>query len=149
MTDSIQMPNYVGAITAVLINVLLTALFIARLGHRPRIEYWLGIAVILGLAPLFYLFIAAIGAKRPLLYFIQIGLMIMFLIVELLADYVLKIEFRQVRWLAIPYVTLFYAATGGMIGVASQAGRVWTIVTVVSFLIMTALSLVQHSLTGQ
>ncbi len=149
MADSTQVPNYVGAITAVLINVLLIALFIARLGHRPKIEYWLGIATILGLVPLAYLFIAAVNGKRPLLYFIQIGLMITYLIVELLADYVLKIEFRQIRWMAIPYVTLFYAAAGGMIGVASQAGRVWTIVTVVSFLIMTALSLVQHSITGQ
>jgi hypothetical protein len=75
--------------------------------------------------------------------------MMAFLIVELMLDYVLKIEFRQIRWLVIPYVMLFFAATGGMIGVASQAGKAWTIAAVASFLIMAILSFVQRFVTGQ
>jgi len=149
MTDSTQVTNYLGALTAVLINVLLIALFIARLSHRPRIEYWLGIVIILGIVPLCYLFITAIGLKRPPLYFIQIGLMIAYLVVELLVDYILKIEFRQTKQLVIPYVTLFFAATGGMIGVASHAGKVWTAAAVAGFLVMAILSFVQRHITGQ
>ena len=149
MTDSTQVTNYLGALTAVLINVLLIALFIARLSHRPRIEYWLGIVIILGIVPLCYLFITAIGLKRPPLYFIQIGLMIAYLVVELLVDYVLKVEFRQTQSLVIPYIVLFFAGTGGMIGVASHAGKAWTIVTVISFLIMAMLSFIQRHITGQ
>jgi len=56
---------------------------------------------------------------------------------------------RQVRWLVIPYVTLFFGATGGMIGVASRAGKVWTIAAVISFFTMTILSLAQRHITGQ
>ena len=56
---------------------------------------------------------------------------------------------RLVRWLVIPYVTLFFAATGGMIGIASRAGKVWTIAAVLSFFAMTILSLVQRHITGQ
>jgi hypothetical protein len=149
MASSTQISNVVGAITAVLINVLLIALFVSRLAHRPKIEYWLGIVIILGLVPLSYLFITGVYARRPLLYFIQVGLMMAYLIVEVMVDYVLKIEFRQVRWLVIPYVTLFFAATGGMIGIASRAGKVWTIAAVLSFFAMTILSLVQRHITGQ
>lgn len=149
MTDSTHVSSFVGAIVAILINVLVIALFIARLSHRPRIEYWLGIIIILGIVPLSYLFITAIGIKRPLLYFIQIGLMMTYLVVELIVDYVLKIEFRQTQWLVIPYIMLFFAGTGGMIGVASHAGKVWIIGTVISFLIMIILSFVQHYITGQ
>jgi hypothetical protein len=149
MASSTQISNVVGAITAVLINGLLIALFIARLGHRPKIEYWLGIVIILGLFPLSYLFITGVLAKRPLLYFIQVGLMMAYLIVEVLVDYIFKIEFRQVRWLVVPYVTLFFAATGGMIGLASRAGKIWTIAAVTSFFAMLTLSFVQRYITGQ
>ena len=99
--------------------------------------------------PLAYLFITAIGFKRPFLYFIQIGLMITYLVVELMLDYILKVDFRQNQRIVIPYIMLFFSGTGGMIGVASHAGKVWIIVTVISFLIMTRLSFVQHYITGQ
>jgi len=149
MTDSTQVSNIVGAIVANLINVLVIAVFIARLSNRPKIEYWLGIILTLSIVPLAYLFITAIGFKRPFLYFIQIGLMITYLVVELMLDYILKVDFRQNQRIVIPYIMLFFSGTGGMIGVASHAGKVWIIVTVISFLIMTILSFVQHYITGQ
>ena len=149
MTDSTQVSNIVGAIVANLINVLVIAVLIARLSNRPKIEYWLGIILTLSIVPLAYLFITAIGFKRPFLYFIQIGLMITYLVVELMLDYILKVDFRQNQRIVIPYIMLFFSGTGGMIGVASHAGKVWIIVTVISFLIMTILSFVQHYITGQ
>ncbi len=149
MTDSTQVSNIVGAILANLINILVISVFIARLSNRPKIEYWFGIILILSIVPLIYLFITAIGFKRPLLYFIQIGLMIIYLVVELMLDYILKIEFRQTQSIVIPYVMLFFAGTGGMIGIASNAGKVWTILTIISFLIMGILAFVQRNITGQ
>jgi hypothetical protein len=149
MTDSTQVSNIVGAILANLINVLVIAVFVARLCNKPKIEYWFGIILILGIIPLTYLFITAIDIKRPLLYFIQIGLMVTYLVVELVLDYILKIDFRQNQRIVIPYIMLFFSGTGGMIGVASYAGKVWIIVTVISFFLMTILSLVQHYITGQ
>jgi hypothetical protein len=149
VTDSIQASNPIGAIAANLINVLVITVFIARLNNKPKFEYWLGIALIVSLVPISYLFITAFGFKRPLLYFLQIGLMITYLVVELLLDYVLKVDFRQNQGIVLPYVMLFFAGTGGMIGVASHAGKVWTVVTVISFLIMGILAFVQRSITGQ
>ena len=149
MTDSTQVSNIVGAIVANLINVLVIAVLIARLSNKPKIEYRLGIILTLSIVPLAYLFITAIGFKRPFLYFIQIGLMITYLVVELMLDYILKVDFRQNQRIVIPYIMLFFSGTGGMIGVASHAGKVWIIVTVISFLIMTILSIVQHYITGQ
>lgn len=149
MTDSIQVSNLVGAIVANLINVLVITVFIARLSNRPKIEYWLGIILISSFVPLTYLFFTAFGFKRPFLYFIQIGLMITYLVVELLLDYILKVDFRQNQGIVIPYIMLFFSGTGGMIGVASHAGKVWTIVTVISFLIMGILAFIQRYITGQ
>jgi hypothetical protein len=82
------------------------------------------------------------------LYYLQIGLMLAWLVVELLLDYVLKINFRAVRWMVIGYVTLFFAGSGGMLGVASLAGRGWIIPAGILFLVMAALAFIQRAVTG-
>jgi len=43
---------------------------------------------------------------------------------------------------------LFFAGTGGMVGVASLAGRGWTIAAAVLFLAMGILAFVQRAVTG-
>lgn len=149
MAESTQVSNIVGVIVANLINVLVISVFIARLSNRPKIEYWLGIILILSIVPLAYLFITAFGFKRHFLYFIQIGLMITYLVVELMLDYILKVDFRQNQRIVLPYIMLFFSGTGGMIGVASHAGKVWTIVSIISFLIMAIFTFVQRYVTGQ
>ena len=75
--------------------------------------------------------------------------MIGFLVAELLLDYVFRLDFRSVRWMAIAYTTFFFAATGGMLGVASRAGKGWTIASVTLFLVMAALAFVQRGVTGR
>jgi len=74
--------------------------------------------------------------------------MLVWLLVELLLDYILKIDFRNVGWMVISYVVLFFAGTGGMLGVAANAGRGWTILAVILFLVMAALAFIQRAVTG-
>jgi hypothetical protein len=83
-----------------------------------------------------------------MIYFVWLALMIMFLLFELIVDDILRIDFRAVRWAVVPYVVFFFAATGGMIGVAMQAGKRWTRLTCAMFLIMGALAFVQRGVTG-
>ena len=45
-------------------------------------------------------------------------------------------------------MTFIFAATGGMIGVASLAGAGWAIAAVILFLIMAVLAFVQRAVTG-
>jgi hypothetical protein len=67
---------------------------------------------------------------------------------ELFLDYVFKIDFRNVLWLTISYVIFFFAGTGGLIGIASLAGKRWGTVAIVLFLIMTFLAFWQRAKTG-
>jgi hypothetical protein len=48
----------------------------------------------------------------------------------------------------ISFVVLFFAGTCGMLGVAAQAGREWSILAIVLFLIMAVLTFVQRAVTG-
>jgi len=140
--------NLLGALVALSILLLTNLIFVSRLLGKPRIEYWLGAVLLLSSLPLLYLLTTASGFDRPALYYIQLGLMLCYLVVEFLLDYVLKLEFRQVRWAVVVYVTLFFGATGGMIGVASHAGRAWGASSVALFLIMAVLAFVQRAKTG-
>lgn len=149
MMNQMQISNIIGALVAVSINTLLIFLFLSRLKNMPRAEYCLGIMIIFNVLPLTYLLIQSFREKRPALYFIQIALMLAFLVAESVLDYILKIEFRQQAEFAVPYIVLFFAATGGMLGVARYAGRKWMWAASLSFLIMTALSLYQRQVTGK
>ena len=140
--------NLMGAVLAVIILSLCILIFMFRLAGSHRLESWLGFLLILTCLPLLFLFIKALSFHRSSLYFIQIGIMIAFLILELFLDYIFKTEFRKVTWMLVPYLVLFFGGTGGMIGVASLAGRIWTLSAAILFLVMTVLSLVQRTVTG-
>lgn len=149
MADTGHASTIAGAIVSISINSLLIFLFLARLKGMPRVEFWLGMAVVLHILPLLYLLVTAARYSRPAIYTLQIGLILAFLLLELLLDYLLKINFRQNTVIVIAYITLFYAGTGGLVGVASRAGKGWIWPSAISFLLMTALSLYQRQITGQ
>ena len=74
--------------------------------------------------------------------------MIALVVVEFIVDWYPKVNFRDTLEIVVPYIMLFFGATGGMIGVASLAGKKWTIFTVISFLIMFVLAFIQRYITG-
>lgn len=141
--------NLLGAIVAVAFYVSAILVFIFRLLGKPQFEHWIGYVEFLLAIPLVYLLVEAPQLERPALYYIQIGFMLAWLLVEALLDYILKIDFRKVQWMVISYVVLFFAGMGGMLGVAANAGRGWTIVAGILFLFMAILAFVQRSVTGK
>lgn len=145
---AMEKADLLGAVVAQAILILAILIFISRLLGQPTIGYWLGVVLLLSCLPLAYLLTTAAALERSHLYYVQIGLMLCYLVVEFILDYVVKSEFRQVRWAVVAYITLFFAATGGMIGVASTAGKAWTVSSVMLFLVMTVLAFVQRVKTG-
>jgi hypothetical protein len=140
--------NLLGAMTAVAFLLSAILVFVFRLLGKPQVGHWIGYFEFLLAIPLLFLLITAPQLGRSALYYIQVGLVLVWLIVEALLDYILKIDFRRVRWMVIAYVTLFFAASGGMVGVAAYAGTAWTWVAGVLFIIMAALAFIQRSVTG-
>jgi len=140
--------NLIGAYLAIFILLTSSLIFIFRLTHQQIAEYWTGMAFVLTAIPIVYLIYSSTNFERPTLYYIQLGLMLGFIIVELFLDYILKVDFRQTKWMVIPYVMIFFAGTGGMIGIASQAGKSWTLLSIILFLIMTVLAFIQRARTG-
>jgi hypothetical protein len=140
--------NLVGAITANVYMLLIIAMFTARILGWLEIGRWTGIISSLIIIPLIYLFVTGLKTDRPKIYFVWLALMILFLLFELIVDDILQVDFRSVNWAVIPYVMFFFAATGGMIGVAMQAGKPWTRLTCIMFLIMAIMAFVQRGISG-
>ena len=140
--------NLLGALVAIAFYLSAILVFIFRLRGKPQFERWMGYFEFLLAAPLFYLLLKAPQLDRPAIYFIQIACMLAWLVVEALLDYLLKIDFRSVHWMTISYVMLFFAGSGGLLGVAAQAGRPWSWVAIILFLIMAVLTFVQRKVTG-
>jgi len=144
----IEKMNLLGAIVAVAFFVSAILVFIFRLLGKPQYGHWIGYFEFLLAIPLAFLLLKAPQLERPVLYYIQIGCMLAWLIVLALLDYILKIDFRNVRWMVISFVVLFFAGSGGMLGIATNAGREWSALAIVLFLIMAVLTFVQRAVTG-
>lgn len=140
--------NSLGAIVSLIALALCILIFLFRLGGMPVIERWLGIVFLATALPFTYLLITANTMERPVIYFIQLLAILLFILIELLLDYILMIDFRNIKWMTILYVTFFFAGTGGLIGIASQAGKSWAMSAVALFLIMTFLAFFQRAKTG-
>ena len=144
----LEKTDLLGAIVAIAFYVSAILVFSFRLLGKPQFGIWIGYFEFLLAIPMIFLLLKAPQLERPVLYYIQIGCMLSWLLVETLLDSILKIDFRNIRWIVISYVVLFFAGTGGMLGVASNAGREWSISAIVLFLIMVVLTFVQRAVTG-
>ena len=141
-------PDLLGAITADAFYVSAILVFASRLLGKQQYGHWIGYFEFLLAITLAFLLLIAQRLGRPALYYVQIGCMLAWLVVEALLDYILKIDFRSERWMVIGFVVLFFAGSGGMLGVAANAGRGWGISAIVLFLIMAVLTFAQRAVTG-
>jgi hypothetical protein len=144
----ISKADLLGTITGLTILTTSILIFVFRLLGYSKAEYWAGILFILSSLPILFLLFKACEFQRPTIYFVQLGVMLTFILAELFLDYIFKVDFRHTRWMVISYATLFFAATGGMIGIVSQSGKGYSIIAVILFFVMTFLAFFQRFKTG-
>jgi hypothetical protein len=72
----LERTNLLGAIVADVFYVSAILVFILRLLYRPQYGHWIGYVEFLLALPLGYLLVKAPQLERPVLYYVQIGLML-------------------------------------------------------------------------
>ena len=117
--------------------------FLFRIFWKKEAGYYIGLIIIFLLIPLFYIFIKVPELMSPIFFYVHAGLVIAWILLKLLLDYILKIDFSAIGSAAISYVVLFFAAADRLIGIASCAGRQWTIISVIILWVTAILSFVQ------
>ena len=100
-----------------LVNLLVTGVFIARGNGYEQTEYVLGLAVVAMALPTMAFVVSNVIHQREWWTIVLPLPLILYCLVELLLDYVLKLDFRNTGliWLYIP---IFYLGLWGMIGYA-------------------------------
>ncbi len=67
---------------------------------------------------------------------ISILAILLYLFLELLLDYILKIPFREILAIHVPYILVFYAAAFSMIGVTFEKNKKMGFVVLITFFIL-------------
>ena len=133
---TLLLPDLIFVLSAVAFNLLIAGIFIAQKHGRTQVVRRLGIAMLALGFPLVYVFIQYLTAAKAawiLIYFVFIFL---YLVVELLLDYILKYDFRSRKITHIPYIILEYVALFGFIGIAFDIHRTWGFIVTITFWIL-------------
>jgi len=145
---NVESLDLLGAITAIAIFGSSILTFTARLVFGVGAGHWVGIPTLLAAIPLAYLLLTAPGAGRPFLYYVQVGVMLAWIVLLFVLDYWLGIPWREERWQLISYVTLYFGGLGGMVGISFLAGRGWGTAAAILFFVAGTLAFVQRAVTG-
>ena len=130
-----------------LFNLFITGIMLSRPFGLVKLEIILGIINILLIIPLSLAVVLNILGAREWWTYVLPLILIMFLIVELLLDYVLQIPFRETR-LLWPYLALFYLSAWMMIGYSFLVSKSYGFITLVTYFICLAATAYSYSQVG-
>ncbi len=119
-------------VVANLVNILLTGIFLSRPWGLRRLERILGLASIALVLPVgLAVVINALGGREWWMVVLP-SLLVAFLIMELILDYILQVPFRSSRLLG-PYLLLYYLSLMGMIGYAFLVSEAYGFITLATY----------------
>jgi len=103
---------------AILLNLLIIFIFIMRYRGSEGLEHKIGYFVIACAFPLVIILINYIWIGIDLWIVIYLIIIINFLILETILDYILKIKFRKNPKIVGPYILFYYVAFWGLLAIS-------------------------------
>lgn len=120
-------------IAAVAFNWLIAGILIATKRGQTELRSTLGIVFVLLGVPFGIVFVHRLFEGSDLGLLLALGSVLVYILVELLLDYVLKIDFRRNAVTHIPYIALEYTAMFSLIGISFLIDSVWGWIVSLSF----------------
>lgn len=125
-------------LTGTLFHLLIAGIYTCSKLERLDLVRKLGIVVIALAIPVAFTLVSCLLAGEPLRILLYLAAILVYILLELVLDFILKIEFRKKPAIHIPYIIIFYIACFGFIGVSFSIDNTWGYVVSVSFWIMLA-----------
>ena len=122
--------------SAVIFNILVSAVYISTKLDLQTLRQISGFIIISLIVP-FSLTLRGYmkkGAEKKII--ISNMVVLLYLVLELLLDYVLKIPFREILAIHIPYIIIFYAAEFSMMSVSFNVNRKAGFAVAITFCIL-------------
>jgi hypothetical protein len=132
--------------TAALLNALVVGVYLTSRANRLDLTKRIGDFVLLLAIPFGIVLIDYIATGRPLRYQLSLGLILVYLLIELLLDRIMHIEFRKMLIPHVLYIALFYAVQFALITTAFYISRTSGWLVSISFWILLAALI--YSLAG-
>ena len=107
-------------------------IFLGRCKKLDKLEFILGIIIVLTIFPVGFIMILNFTGSREWWTFVLPIPLLLFLIVELIFDYILKLDFRNTK-LLWPYLVLYYLGLWGMIGYSFLINNIFGFITLGSY----------------
>jgi hypothetical protein len=122
--------------SSIIFNISVSALYVAtKLGDMVIVQVC-GAIVISLIVPFAITLLGYVREKAKRRTLISNGIILFYLSLELVLDYVLRIPFREIMAIHVPYIIVFYAALFSMIGVSFEKDKKMASVVIVTFLIL-------------
>lgn len=122
--------------SSVVFNISVSGLYIVtKLGDTTLTQVFGGIVIFL-IVPFTITLLGYMRAKEKKRIIISNGIIIFYLFLELLLDYILRIPFREILAIHVPYIAVFYAALFSMINVSFEKNKRMGYLVIVTFLIL-------------
>ncbi len=142
-----QKLDIVVVVIANLLNLILCLIFLNRALWAPEWEHWIGYGTIVMAFPLAAIAVVNLTGNRSWAFWVLPLVMVAYLVIEFILDYLLKFNFRQTAWLG-PYLLTYYLALFAMIGYAFLVGRPYGFVTLVTYFINLAATFYSYTRVG-
>jgi hypothetical protein len=136
MATMTRWSDWVLVITAIPFNLLIAGIFIAQKRGDLQLTRALGMLWLVLALPLGGVLVDYWRAGRDPRTLLALGLVLFYMLVEFLLDYVLRVPFRDKPLLHIPYILLEYVALFCLIGLAFAVDRRWGYVVALCFWIV-------------
>ena len=122
--------------SSIIFNISVSVLYIAtKLGNMALVQVC-GAIVLSLIIPFTITLLGYIKQKAKKRTIISHVFILFYLFLELLLDYILRIPFREILAIHVPYIIVFYAAIFSMIGVSFDKNRKMGFVVTIIFLIL-------------
>ena len=128
--------DWMFILSAMAFNLLIAAIFIAQKLGREKLVRTLGILWLWLILPLALAFVSYWQAGRETRILVSFGLVFFYMLVELLLDYVFKVDFRARAITHVPYIILEYVAIFSLIVIAFYVHRGWGWVVAICFWVL-------------
>ena len=115
--------NIIFVVASVLFFICVSGIFLATKFGNVELRWLLGILVMCLIVPYTVVLIGYVKEKPEKPVIISLGLILFYLILELIWDYILRIPFREILTLHIVYIIVLYIASFTMIGVSFRINR--------------------------
>lgn len=119
--------------SSVIFNISVSGLYVtAKLGDMALMQVFGGIVISL-IAPFTVTLLGYIREKANKMTIISNGIILIYLFLELALDLILRIPFREILAIHVPYIIVFYAALFSMISISFRKNKRLGCIVIITF----------------